>query len=328
MTNNCNVLVTGANGFIGQHLIKKLKSLDVNVSVLVRDRNKLGFDDVNIFEGDIFNNEILRYAVERADIVFHLVSKTHDFSCSHNSIDDYFKINVEGTRNLLNACIGSNVKHFVYFSSVKAMAEDSKDVLDESFPPNPTTVYGKSKLAAEKIVAEYGERHGFKTTALRLPLVYGPGNKGNIYRMIKAIDRGLFIIIGNGENRRSMVYVENVVDAALAVVDRQEATNEVYIVTDGMDYTVKDLYETIVKELRRKPMPFCMPMNLAKIVSWLGDVAGNFVKKPLPFNSNVLNKLTASYVLSSGKIQKNLGFSPRYNLYNKIDETINWYLEN
>ena len=97
-------------------------------------------------------------------------------------------------------------------------------------------------------------------TSLRLPLVYGPGNKGNIYKMIEAVDRGRFVMIGRGANRRSMVYVGNVVDAAISVVNNSRADGSVYIVTDGIDYSLKDLYDTISKSLGKRPRSFFIPM--------------------------------------------------------------------
>lgn len=323
--NLINALVTGASGFIGQHLVQHLEKLKIKVNVFVRNsRNYNITGNINIVEGDIFNSEILRKAVDNVEVVFHLVAKTHDFTGIDNK-NDYFKINVEGTRNLLNACINSDVKHFIYFSSVKAMAEESKAILDETYNPKPTTPYGESKLLAERLVIEYGIKHGFKTTILRLPLVYGPGNKGNVCKMIEAIDNGRFVMMGRGQNKRSMVYVGNVVDAALAVVDREVADGKVYLITDGVDYIVRDLYKIIVKGLGKKPFPFYVPMCIAKLFAVAGDIGGKSIKKSLPFNSKVLVKLTSSLTFSSKRIQEEIGFKPKYNLYNTIDETIRWY---
>jgi nucleoside-diphosphate-sugar epimerase len=319
------VLVTGANGFIGRHIVRCIEKQGDKINVLVRNSNSFNISDkVNIFEGDIFDNEKLRKAVNEVDAVFHLVAKTHDSSSIDNA-KDYYKINVEGTRNLLDACINSNIKHFVYFSSVKAMVEESKYTLDETYDCTPTTLYGETKLMAERLVIEYGSKYDFKTTILRLPLVYGPGNKGNIYKMIEAIDNGRFVMLGNGSNKRSMVYVGNVADAGIAVIDRKVADTKVYVITDGVNYTVKDLYKLIAKGLSKKPLPFYVPMGIAKMLAIAGDIASRITGKSLPFNSDVLNKLTSSLAFSSQKIQNEIGFRPKHNLYNTIDETIKWY---
>lgn len=323
-----NVLVVGASSFIGRHLVNRLIKKGENISALVRSMQKVPFDwkkVIKIYEGDITEKKSITGICRNIEVVFHLAAKVHDFSGITDTSRGHFAINVEGTRNLLDECNDSLIRHFLFFSSVKAMTEEGKNILDETFTPVPATPYGESKLAAEKLVAEYGKKYGFKTTSFRLPLVYGTGNKGNICRMIEAIDKRRFILIGGGENKRSMVYVGNVIDAALAVIEKQKADNEIYIVKDGIDYTVKEIYETIAKGLGKKPLPFHIPMSIARRLAWVGDIGGSIVRKPLPFNSEVLGKLTGSLAFSSRKIQENIGFVPRYNLYNTIDETISWY---
>ncbi len=207
------------------------------------------------------------------------------------------------------------------------MAEESNSPLNETYAPKPTTPYGASKLAAERLVADYGIRYGFKSTILRLPLVYGPGNKGNFYKMIKAIDKGRFVMVGNGHNKRSMAYVGNVVDVTLAVVNQEVADKKVYLVTDGIDYLVRDLYNTLAKGLNKKLLPFYVPMCIAKMLALIGDVGGKMLGSSLPFDSDVLSKLSSSLIFSSRRVQEDNMFKPKYNLYNTIDETIKWYRE-
>ncbi|MBU3967356.1 MAG: SDR family NAD(P)-dependent oxidoreductase [Euryarchaeota archaeon] len=318
------VMVTGASGFIGQHLVNRLLSQGVNVHALARRRKVRFSDEVEVFEGDISDSDAVKRAVAGVDTVIHLAGKAHDFS-GKDSAKDYFSVNIEGTKNLLGCCNNSEVRNFIYFSSVKAMTEESRDILDESFFPNPATPYGESKLAAEKLVAEYGARYGIKTASLRLSAVYGPGNKGNFYTLIEAIDRGRFVMMGRGNNSRSMVYVGNVVDATIAVIERNKSCEAVYIVTDGIDYTVKELYEVIAKGLGKRPLPFYIPMSIAKGLGWAGNIGGNIIGKPLPFNSEVLDKLTSSSTFSSRKIQEEIGFKPKYDLYITMNETIESY---
>ncbi len=323
------VLVTGANGFIGQHLIHSLESRKADINAFVRSREGSPSLKTKVFQGDIaLNSESLINAVDDVDYVFHLIAKTHDFGKTNNSSADYFKINVDGTKNLLEACKNSRIKHFIYFSSIKVMAEESRKILDETFTPAPTTPYGQSKLEAENMVFEYGKQYGFKTTSIRLPLVYGSGNKGNVYKIMSAIDKGRFIMMGRGENRRSMVYVGNVVDASLKIAGNDKADGKVYIVTDGIDYTVKQLYETIARGLSKRTFPFYIPMSIARLFALAGDAGSSVFGKALPFNTDILNKLTDPLVFSSLKLQEELGFMPRYNLSNTIDKTVKWYREN
>jgi len=318
------VMVTGANGFIGQHMVNRLLSLGVKVHALVRRRKIRFADEVEVFEGDISNSDVVKRAVAGVDAVIHLAGKAHDLS-GRDEAKDYFEVNIEGTRNLLDCCNNSKVKHFIYFSSVKAMTESNENILDESFIPEPTTPYGESKLAAEKLVARFGARSGIKTASLRLCAVYGHGNKGNVYTLIEAIDQGRFVMMGRGNNLRSMVYVGNVVDATIAVIERNISCEAVYIVTDGIDYTVRELYEVIAKGLGKRHLPFYIPMSIAKGLGWAGRIGGNIIGKPLPFNSEVLSKFTSSSTFSSRKIREEIGFKPKYDLYNTINETIESY---
>ncbi|NCO68614.1 MAG: NAD-dependent epimerase/dehydratase family protein [Nitrospirae bacterium] len=326
-----NSLVVGAGSFIGRHLVDKLIGNGENVSVLVRSTKNLpdawkGL--VNIHICDITEKESMAGVFKGVEVVFHLAARVHDVFEGTNSSKEHLVTNVEGTRNLLDECKGEVIKHFIFFSTIKTMAEKNNDTMDEGFVPAPQTPYGQSKLAAEELVSEYGRKNGFMTTSLRLPMVYGPGNKGNIYRMIEAVDRGRFIMVGRGDNKRSMVFVENVVDAALSVAGEKEADGKVYIVTDGIDYTVRELYETIARGLGKKPIAFHIPLAMARGIARLGDLGKIISGKPLLFDSSVVKRLTSPFTFSSGRIQKEIGFKPKYNLYNTAEKTINWYREN
>lgn len=320
------VLVTGATGFIGTHLVGALRSSGSDVTALDLDVSKAAApgDGVDWIRGDLFDAHSLDRALRGADTVIHLVAKTHDFSAVEDEAE-YQRINVVGTRRLLEACRRAHVRHVVYFSSVKAMTEESEGVLDETSPPRPSTAYGRTKLAAEDAVRQAGLADGYKTTTLRLPMVYGPGNKGNVYRMIAAVDRGRFALVGRGENRRSMVYVKNVVEATLAVARRRDLPGDVYLVTDGTDCTVRELYEAIARGLGRRPMPFGIPLFAARGLARLGDWGSRLAGRSLPFNSGALAKLTGELRFSSERLRRDAGFTPAYRLQEAIGETIRWY---
>ena len=166
------------------------------------------------------------------------------------------------------------------------------------------------------------------TTCLRLPLVYGPGSKGNILRMIDAIAKRRFLVVGKGENKRSMVYVENAVDAAIAVAYREEADGETFIVKDGRDYSVLDIYKTISRSLGIRPLPVRVPVSMAKAAASAFDLAGRALGTELPYNSQVLKRLTTSLTFSAKKIAEEVGFRPGYDLREGMAETVRWYKDN
>ena len=322
-----SALVTGGNSFIGRHLVSELIRRDVNTTVYARSIKTIPEEwigKVKVVEGDIIDNNSLLNLGDKFDVVFHLAAYVHKTPKSDDEKKYVFAVNVEGTKNLLES-LSDSVGNIVFFSSVSVYGNDMGRNLDEDTSTNPTTLYGKTKLSAEQLVIDYGNRHKFKTTILRLPLVYGPGNKGNIYNMIEAIDHRRFVMMGRGRNKRSMVYVGNVVDAAMAVLNKEISDGKVYLITDGIDYTVRDLYRLISKGLGRNPLPFYIPMGIAKMLAIAGDIGNKITRKPLPFSSEVLGKLADSLTFSSGRIHDDIGFKPKYSFYNTIDETIRWY---
>ena len=326
-----NYLVTGANGFIGRHLIARLLSGGHCVTALDRSFANIPSEwnaKVKIFTADITQKGTLEGVCRDIDFVIHLASKVHDLSLDGGAETEYFLINVYGTANLLSECSNSGIRHFVFLSSVKAMADEVAYGLDEKSQTHPTTPYGKSKLAAEKLIAEFGLAQGIATTTIRLPLVYGPGNKGNIYRMMAAVDKFHFVMIGRGNNKRSMVFVGNVIDALVKVTERTGADGKTYIVTDGRDYSVNELYRTIARTLDKRPLPFYVPMLAAKGLAKVGDVGEKIIRRNFPFNSSALEKLTSEFTFSSDLIQRELGFKPRHDLSNTIAGLVDWYRKN
>lgn len=322
-----NVLVTGGNGFIGRHLINELIRINANITVLVRSIATVPKEwtgRVEIIEGDITNIKSILNIGNNFDTVFHLAAYIHNIPKSSAEIEYVYEVNVEGTKNLLGS-MSNSIKQIVFFSSVSVYGKYAGNNVDECTEANPVTPYGQSKLEAESIIKRWGQEKHVNTIFLRLPLVYGYGNKGNFDKLIRAIKRNFFIIIGDGSNKRSMVYVGNVVDAALAVVHRGKAGCNVYIVTDGVDYSVKDMYKLIAKGLGKKQVLIHIPIGIAKIFAIIGDIGSKMIKSPLPFDSDILRKLSSSLTFSSRRLREDIGFMPKYNLYNTIDKSIELY---
>lgn len=322
-----NVFVTGAKGFIGRHLTERLLRDGFVVHALVRDgSHRIDCSQrVEITEGDVQNSRAMKAAAVGCDTVFHLAGKVHDISEVGGDEMFYNSINVEGTRNVLEGAIAGGAHRFVFFSSVKAMGEEIPGCLDESFDPSPATAYGRSKLAAEQLVLDYGKRAGLHVTCLRLPLVYGPGNKGNLFRMVAAIDRGLFPPLPEVDNRRSMVHVTNVVEAAVLAATQAAANGQCYIVTDDKPYSTRRLYEMICRGLGKRVPRWHVPLGLLKMLGGVGDLLGRVRGKRFLFDSDALNKLMGSAWYSSDKISRELGYHPSINFEGALPELIAWY---
>lgn len=319
------VMVTGASGFIGRPLVKKLASSSA-LPVLLVEPGAVDLSDYEQHRGDLLAPGTLSMPASGARVVYHLAAFTDPDASSPDSVRRCFDINVEGTRNLLES-LGPSTEHFIFFSSVHVYGCDEGTGLDESSPVRPTSAYARSKLAAEDLVMEWGREHGLMTTVLRLPMTYGPGNKGNIFRMIDAIARRRFVMIGRGDNRRSMVYVDNVTDAAIAVALRKEADGQTFILTDPRDYTMLEVYTAIAHALGVRPMPFHVPAPVAGLAGKAFDMGEKLLGRDLPYSSQVLGRLTASLTFSSAGIEEAVGFRPSIGLEEGMAETARWFRE-
>lgn len=322
-----HVLVTGAAGFIGQHLVRDLLLDQCRVRAMVRPGRcrPLWDGDVEVVEGDLLDLDGNKPLVAGVDTVFHLAGKAHALTEAAQDEVAYWSINFEGTRNLLDAIVAAGVTGFVFFSTVKVMGEETPKSLDESGEPRPVNAYGRSKLAAEQLVLEYGKRTGIHVVCLRLPLVYGPGNKGNFLSMISAIDRGIFPPLPNTGNRRSLVHVSNVVQAALRVATNSVANGQCYNVTDARPYSTSELYEMLCRGLAKEIPRWHTPVWALKGLAALGDAIGAIRGRRFMFDSDVLEKLIGSSWYSSEKITRDLGYRPSITFEQAVRDLIGWY---
>ncbi|MDH3310120.1 MAG: NAD-dependent epimerase/dehydratase family protein [Gammaproteobacteria bacterium] len=333
MTNvfrNKSVLITGATGFIGRNLIKRLLEQGAAVYALVRSvaraRKIWHEEEVRLLEGDLTRTPAWCDNVA-IDTVFHLAGMAHDHSGSESASETLHRsITVEGTKNLLKLVGGIAAKRIVFASSVKAMGEDTgSDCLDESSPNRPGSAYGRAKLEAEGLVLSAGKRYGMHVCNLRLSMVIGPDSKGNLPRMIKAIDKGRFPPLPDIKNRRSLVHVEDVVEALLLAAEKSEASGETLIVSDGNTYSTREIYTSICQALGKRIPGWSIPVGALTALAKLGDVIGRLRGKRFILNSDTLVKLTGSACYRSDKIVHLLGFQPSRNLQNSLPEIIAEY---
>jgi nucleoside-diphosphate-sugar epimerase len=321
------VLITGASGFIGRHLVERLVRDGFMVRALahapepVRDMPA----GVEVVTGDVRDAGAMKAAASGIETIFHLAGKAHALAEVGEEDADYQAVNVEGTRNVLDAAVAGGAKRFVLFSSVKAMGEEAPECRDESSEARPLTAYGRSKLAAEKLVFDSGQRGNLGVTCLRLPLVYGVGNKGNLFRMIAAIDRGIFPPLPPLDNRRSMVHVSNVVDAAMLAVDHPAARGRCYIVTDARAYATRELYELICRALGKRIPQWSVPLGLLAAAGRAGDLVGRVFRRRMPFDSDAFQKLIGSAWYSSERMVRELGYHPLMSFEAALPEMIAWY---
>jgi len=306
-------LVTGASGFIGHALCSQLSERGWHLKALLRRPTSGPWHETVIGDLENFNHDDITDGI---DTVFHLAGKAHALSKPRRDDGEYFQINTEGTRKLLEAAKEVGVRRFVFFSSVKAINEGSADCLNETSVCLPETPYGKSKLEGEHLVLK--GKYVPEPVVLRLTMVYGPAMKGNLPRMIDAIAKGRFPPIPEFANQRSMVHVDDVVHAALLAAVKPAAVGQTYIVTDGQTYSTRQLYEWIYETLGKSVPRWRIPKAVFQGLARLGDVIGKIRGRRFFYDSDTLNKLAGSTWYSSQKIKRELGYHAKYQLRDSL----------
>lgn len=312
-------LVTGADGFIGKALCRRLREAGVRVQRLVRRA-----DGPDTIAAELGRDPIPSLDGFRPEAVFHLAGRVHEFDDSPDSEADHIRVTVEGTRSLLAASIQARVQVFVFFSTCAVMPVGLANSVDESAEPRPTTPYARAKLSAEELVIRMNGTGGLKTVCLRLPMVYGPGHKGQLPRLIDAIERGWFPPIPNLGGGRSVVHVEDAVDAALLVARSPQSAGKVYIVAEPRAYTSRELYEIVLKSLGRRPPRWHVPRFVLTAAALTGDVGERLTGRRLPFDSEALRKLSQPARYSAARIERELGFRTTRSFAASAYELASW----
>lgn len=302
-------LVTGASGFIGRRLHA---SGDRGLM-----RRAVAPGDV---AGDLLDPASLRAACAGVDTVLHCAGHAHAFSSSDPDI--HWRVNFEGTRNLVNAAGEAGVRCFVFLSSVKAMAEPGEECIDEDWPGEPDSAYGRAKRAAEGVVLEAGKKYDMHVVNLRLAMVYGRGGRGNLERMARGIRAGWFPRLPDTGNRRSLVHVDDVVAAIRFVADTPAANGQTYIVADPRPYSGREIFDAIRGVPPRLTFHWGLPAAVLRIGATAGDVLGRLAGQPMPVNSEVVERLLGSACYSPARIERELGWRTRIGLQDGVMEML------
>ena len=300
-----NVLVTGATGFVGQHLIEYLKLDGCNIKAI--SRNLIPGVDTVIC--DFLKDDIPDDALKGIDIVFHLAGYAHDLKSESGIEQTYQKINVDITSKLLLLSVKNNVKKFIFVSSVKAggVSKQGKCATEKSLS-EPDGVYGKTKREAELKVLEAGRKFDIHVSILRPALIYGPKVKGNLQLMMQGIKKGWFPPLPEIGNRRSMIHVDDIVRALLFLSNNKKSNGEVFIATDGRVYSSRNIYEIMCHVLDKNIPNWSVPRLLFNAIARLSS---GFKYK--------IDKLLGDECYSSKKLQS-LGFKAQKQL-RQMNET-------
>jgi nucleoside-diphosphate-sugar epimerase len=260
------VLVTGATGLVGSALCELLARAGYRVRRALRAGRSASAEDVVV--GEINAETPWPEALAGVKLVVHLAARTHVMKRSDADLAEYRRVNVDGTRRLAEEAARVGVRRFVFLSSVKVNGEVTPDrPFSENDPPAPEDAYGETKREAEELLKALGREHGMDIVVLRSPLVYGPGVKGNFERLMRLVASGLPLPLGSAANRRSLVYLGNLADAILSCIQRPQAANRTYLVSDGEDLATPELVTALAHALQVKPRLVRCPFALVRIAA-------------------------------------------------------------
>jgi nucleoside-diphosphate-sugar epimerase len=202
------------------------------------------------------------------------------------------------------------------------MAAESDNILNENSPCHPDSPYGGSKLQAEQALINLAKDSNMTWTILRPTLVYGPGNRANMERLMKLIKRGLPLPFGAIKNRRSFVFVGNLVAAIITCLDHPNAANQIFLISDNQAVSTPQLIRLIAQQIQQPCRLLPVPTTLLRFLGYLGDNIESITGKNLPFNTYNIDRLLGSLTVDSRYIQKTLDWQPPFTLEQGLAQTI------
>ncbi len=270
--------ITGSTGYVGEHLSRFLKgSGNEIVPIYLRK-----------------STEIPR----EIDALIHLAAKSED--TADIKAEEYYEANVNLTKKVFQQFLESDSKDFIFFSTIKAVADLSANILTEESICNPTTHYGKSKLEAEKYLLEQKIPEGKRLLILRPVAIYGPGTTDNISKLFKFIEKGFPWPFSAYENKKSFLYIGNLNDTINNIINNGNVRSGIYHISDDDVFSVNQLLKTMA-DIEGKKISFMkIPRWLFKLLANIGD------KLKLPFNNETLGKLVNDSFSDNGKLKKEL----------------------
>lgn len=272
-----SIFVTGSSGFVGSNL--------------------KGFLDASCIISEFKREKELEI---NSNTVIHLAGKAHDLKNTSTS-EEYYQVNTELTKKVFDAFLASEAQVLITVSSVKAVADEVDGDLTEEHIPNPITHYGKSKLLAEQYIFSKEIPKGKRVYVLRPCMIHGAGNKGNLNLLFKIVSKNIPWLLGAFENKRSFCSIDNLLFIFKELMERDDIPSGIYNVADDEPLSTNELIGLIAQSQSRKPKIWKISKKFIDGVASFGD------KLYLPLNTERLQKLTSSYVVSNAKIKAAIG---------------------
>lgn len=321
-------LVTGANGFIGSHLVEELLARKYNVRCLVRptsDIRWLNNLDLQIIRGSYEDDDSLNAAVLGVDYVFHLAG-----AVKTRRPFEFYRANTEATVKLAQIAVKAvpGLKRFVFSSSQAAVGpspclDKPKCELDEC---RPVSDYGKSKLLAERELLKFSDK--LPLTIIRPPSVYGPRDT-EVFMYFQWINRGLALLPGIRKRYAHLIYVKDLVRGLAQAAESAETVGKTYFLAEDTAHSWQEISDAIAASLGKKHLKLPVPISMARFSAILSEAGAFIANKPTMFSQQKVNEMAQRYWTVSAEAAKmDFGFACEYELARGVEETANWYKEN
>jgi UDP-glucose 4-epimerase len=310
-----NLLLTGATGFVGQHLVSAViqRNLPYKIAVRTQAANFAHSSCINV--GDTNAHTAWSQALEGVTDVIHLAARVHiTQETSSDAFAAFRAVNTEGTLNLARQAASAGVRRFIFLSSIKVNGEGSPRAYLETDTPAPEDAYAVSKWEAELGLWAIAKETGMQVVILRIPLVYGSGVGANFLQLLKAVNKAWPLPLGGIHNQRSLLYVGNLVDAIFVALQNPDAANKLYLLSDGQDVSTSQLVELIAQSLNKPPRLFAVPQGLLRLVAGLMG------------KSSAVDRLFGSLFMESSKFRRELSWVPPFSMQQGLAKTIQWFL--
>jgi dihydroflavonol-4-reductase len=315
LRNSERLLVTGGSGFLGSEIVRQAAVAGVPTRVLVRRRGSApaGVDEAI---GDVLDPASLRDSLAGCERVIHAAGLAHGRARRSRELE---RTNVQGTENVLRAAAGAGASRFLLVSSVSVYGEGSRSPRDEDTGCRPVGPYASSKRAAELRAIELSRELGLDLVVLRLATLYGEDDPGNVGRLIRAVDRGRFVLLGSGGNSKSLLHREDAARACLEAARRASTGAHVYNVV-GSVAPIEEVVEIVARRLGRRWLRLPVPEPLlSRLVAGAERLAGN---GPL---ARSLRAFFRDDVYDGRRFEATFGFQPRIPLEEGLQREVDWY---
>ncbi|MGH7800564.1 MAG: NAD-dependent epimerase/dehydratase family protein [Thermodesulfobacteriota bacterium] len=327
-------ILTGGTGFIGKNLVSSLIARGYKVRCLVRSTSRvealisLG---VELHYGDLSDLRTLKEITKGGDVVYHLAAVVSDWG----SKEEFYRVNVEGTENLLKASVENGVKRFVFLSASSVLWNynlwkiHDLDNVDESYPypASSKDLYNETKAGAEKIVSEYSSETGLETVILRSSAVWGPGDTVILPRVVRAAKNGILIFVGKGDKWVTPCYVENLVEGLMLAGEKENVAGNIYFINDGIRIDNRHFISLLLKTVGIDWSPgISIPYSFAYGIASMIELGYKIVRsnKPPFLTKFAVASLAGSRTYSIEKAKRQLGYHPNINLEEGLRRLEEW----